>query len=192
LFEKNLRRGEVYGLQNKDGAKLIIWKDKKEVLMISTRSSHSTPVVNTGNSNSKNERIMKPQVVLDYNQGRQGPDLSDQLSTYYTCLRPSIKWYRRVAFELAFGTVLVNSYLIYKEHYTASKVAILQFRESLIRSLLLGIPFEKLKPGVTQKPTGQAKRKLADRKLVEKGGYGRDVRKRCVGCYEKVRQQQRK
>jgi hypothetical protein len=73
--------------------------------------------------------------------------------------------------------------LIYKENYAASKVTILQFRESLVRSLLPGMPFEKLKPGVRQKPTGQAKRKLADHKLVEKEGYGRE---------KQVMQQQRK
>ncbi len=98
VVQKKLGCGEVYGLQNKDGVKLIKWKDKKDVLMISTRPSHSATVVNTGNINSENERIMKPQVVLDYNKGRQGTDLSDQLSSYYTCLRRSIKWYRKVAF----------------------------------------------------------------------------------------------
>jgi hypothetical protein len=87
VVQKNLRRGEVYGLQNKDGVKLIMWKDKKDVLMVSTRPSHSATVVDAGNTNSKNERIMKPQVVLDYNEGRLGSDLSDQLSSYYKCLR---------------------------------------------------------------------------------------------------------
>jgi hypothetical protein len=33
VVQKNLRRGEVYGLQNKDGVKLIMWKDKRDVLM---------------------------------------------------------------------------------------------------------------------------------------------------------------
>ena len=41
FLQKKLRRGEAYGLQNKEGIKLILWKDKKDVLMISTRSSHS-------------------------------------------------------------------------------------------------------------------------------------------------------
>jgi hypothetical protein len=82
---------EVYGLQNKDGVKLIMWKDKKDVLMISTRPSHSATVVNSGSTNSKNERIMKLQVALDYNEERLGSDLSDQLSSHYTCLRRSVK-----------------------------------------------------------------------------------------------------
>jgi hypothetical protein len=37
ILEENLIRGEVEGLQNKDGIKLIRWKDKNDVLMISTR-----------------------------------------------------------------------------------------------------------------------------------------------------------
>ena len=73
---------------------------------------------------------------------------------------------------------------------TWNKVTILQFRESLVRSLLLGMPFEKLKPGPSQKPIGQTKRKLADHKLEEKEGSARNVRRRCAGCYEKISQQQ--
>jgi hypothetical protein len=29
FFKKKLKRGEAYGLQNKEGIKLIMWKDKK-------------------------------------------------------------------------------------------------------------------------------------------------------------------
>ena len=89
--QRKLRRGEVYGRQNRDGIKLIKWKAKRDVLMISTRPSHSTTVTDSGKTNFQNERVMKPQVVLDYNEGRQGTDLSDQLSAYYPCLRKSIK-----------------------------------------------------------------------------------------------------
>ena len=190
IFENDLSRGEVYGLQNKDGIKLIRWKDKNDILMISTRPSHSASIVDSGKLNFQNEPIMKPQVVLDYNEGRQGTDLSDKLSTYYTCLRKSVKWYRKVAFELVFGTALVNSYLIYKENYAKSKVTVLQFRESLVRFLLLGTPMERLKPGPKQLSASHSKRKLADHKLEEKEASARDVRRRCAGCYEKIREQQ--
>jgi hypothetical protein len=158
--------------------------------MISTRPSDSATVVDTGNINSKNERIMKPQVVLDYNEGRIGTDLSDQLSSYYTCLRRSIKWYRKVAFELVFGTALVNSYLIYKENYAISKVTILQLRETFVRSLLLGTPIEKLKSGPRQQSASHSKRKLADHKLEEKEGSTCNVGRRYTGCYANGRVQQ--
>jgi hypothetical protein len=87
---------------------------------------------------------------------------------------------------LFFGTAIVKRYLIYKENYVTSEVTILQFRESVVRSLLLDIPFEKLKPSVRQKSKGQAKRKLADHNLEEKEGSGRDIRSRYAGCYEKI------
>jgi hypothetical protein len=85
---------------------------------------------------------------------------------------------------------VVNAYLIYKENYDTSGMAMLQYRESLVRSLLLGVPFENLKPGRRQKSTSQTKRKLTDHLLEEIEGTGRDVRRRCVGCYETIRQQQ--
>lgn len=114
----------------------------------------------------------------------------DQLSAHYTCLRRSINWYRKVPFEFVSSIVLVNSNLIYKENCAANKVIILQFRESPIRSLRLGMLFERLKSDPRQKSTGQTKWKLADDKLEEKEASARDVRWRCVGCYEKIRKQE--
>ncbi len=51
FLQKKLKCGEAYGLQNKEGIKRIMWKDKKDVLMISTRPSHSATVVDTGKTN---------------------------------------------------------------------------------------------------------------------------------------------
>jgi len=70
VVQKKLKRGEVYGLQSNDGIKLIKWKDKRDVLMISTKPSHSATLVETGKTNKSNERIMKPQVIVDYNKGK--------------------------------------------------------------------------------------------------------------------------
>ena len=93
-----------------------------------------------------------------------------------------------MAFELIFGTAVVNSYLIYKENYTTNNITILQFRESLVRSLLLGMPFENMKHGPRQQTTSHLKRKLVYHQLEEIEGPARDVRRRCAGCYEKIRQ----
>ena len=190
VAQKKLKRGEIYALQSNNGVKLIKWKDKRDVLMISTKPSHSATVVETGKITQSNERIMKPQVVIDYNKGKQGIDLSDQLSAYYTCLRRSKKWYHKVAFEMIFGVSIVNAYLIYKENYDKNRMTMLQFRESIVRSLLLGLPYENSKPGPRERSTSQTKRKFADHKREEMEGTARDVRRRCVGCYEKIRQQQ--
>ena len=149
--------------------------------MIITKPSHTMALVDIRKTMPSDERIVKPKVVLDYNKGRQGVDLSDQLSAYYTCLRRSIKWYQKVAFELIFGTSMVNSYLIYKENYATDNITILQFRESLVRSLLFGVPSENLKPGPREQSTSYLMRKLADHKLEEKQVSAREVRRRCAG-----------
>ena len=95
-----------------------------------------------------------------------------------------------VAFELIFGISIVNAYLIYKENYTTSNITILQFRESLARSLLLGILSEHLRPGPVQQSTNRRKRKLGDYKLEEIEGSARSVHRRCTGCYKEARKQQ--
>ena len=91
---------------------------------------------------------------------------------------------------MIFGMSIVNAYLIYKGNYDTRRTTMLQFRESLVRSLLLGVPCENLKPGPGERSTSQTKHKLADHKLEKVEGVARDVRRRCVGCYEKIRQQQ--
>ncbi len=91
---------------------------------------------------------------------------------------------------MIFGVSIVNAYLIYKEYYGTNIMTMLQFRESLVRSLCLGVPFENVKPGPRERSTSQTKRKLADHKLEEKEGSTRNVGRRCTGCYAKGRAEQ--
>ena len=84
VVQRKLKRGEVYGFQSNNGIKPTKWKDKRNVLMTLTKPSHSATLGDIGKTNQANERIMKPSVVLDNNKGKQGIDLSDELSPYYT------------------------------------------------------------------------------------------------------------
>lgn len=63
-----------------------------------------------------------------------GVDRCDQFTSYYSCPRKSVRWYKKVIFHLLDISV-INSYLLYKE-ITKSKISILNFRELLIRGLL--------------------------------------------------------
>ena len=47
--------------------------------------------MDTRKTNKLHEHIIKPQIVLDYNEGKYDSDLLDQLSTYYTCVRRAVK-----------------------------------------------------------------------------------------------------
>ena len=65
MVQKKLKLGKVYELRDNKGIELIKWKDKRDVLMISTKPSHSATLVDTKKTNKANDRVMKPQVTLD-------------------------------------------------------------------------------------------------------------------------------
>jgi len=111
IFKTKLRPGEIIGRENINGIVVAKWHDKRDVSMMSTR--HNINMVGTGKKNRKNESIFKPQIILDYNAGKAGIDLSDQLSSYSSPVRKSIRWYHKVATEVLLGTSVVNALIVY-------------------------------------------------------------------------------
>lgn len=134
VVSAKLKKGEIMGRENEDGIVVSKWKDKRDVLMLSTY--HTLDVVNTGRLNRKREEIQKPQCILDYNAGKAGIDLSDQLAAYSSPVRKSVRWYHKVAIELLMGTSVVNALVVYKLVHPESKISVTKFRVSLVESLL--------------------------------------------------------
>lgn len=91
LCSSKLKKGEVNAQENQFGVKVIIWKDKRNVLMASTRSEDGKNRLPTGRRNRNREHVFKPLAVLAYNSAKKGVDYSDQMSAYYTSLRKSTK-----------------------------------------------------------------------------------------------------
>lgn len=60
----------------------------------------------------------KPTVIADYNKYMLGVDKLDQLTSYYSFLHKSVKWWRKVFFWIL-EVAVVNSYILYKEQTTA-------------------------------------------------------------------------
>ena len=100
------------------------WQSKRDVLMLSTK--HDLKIVATGKRNRINEVVMKPEIIICYNKGKQGIDISDQMASYFTPLRRTIRWYHKVAFEFMLNTTVVNALIIYQE-ITGNNVKIGQF-----------------------------------------------------------------
>ncbi|KAJ8938640.1 hypothetical protein NQ318_015939 [Aromia moschata] len=113
-----------------DKVRTIKWVDKRPVLMITLDPSHKTDLIETGKCNKKGVKIKKPKCILDYNIAMKGVDLSDQMSSYCTVLRKSLKWYRNVCFELLFGTCVVNAWVIYCSAKHA-KISMMEFRKTV-------------------------------------------------------------
>ena len=83
--------------------------------MLTTVPEHTAELSIT--RDKKNGRdVMKPQCVFDYNDAKKGVDYSDQMSSYYSPLRETKKWYKKAAFELLLGTSVVNACILYSKY----------------------------------------------------------------------------
>lgn len=130
--------------------------------------------MDTGKNNRKVEAIFKPKSVLDYNAAKKGVDYSDQMAAYYTTLRKSLKWYKKVILEILTGTTMVNSWIVFNK-IEGEKMEMIKFREIAGRSLV-----GHMKTIQTISP--YRKKSYA---LGKSEGYGKKKRRRCRGCYEK-------
>ena len=172
-----LERGEIFGLENRDGIVVAKWKDKRDVLMLST--CHGLEIETTGKKNRQGVEAKKPKMIIDYNGGKGGVDVSDQLSSFSSSLRKTVRWYHKVAMELLLGTACVNAYLLYRSLPNSKKMTITEFRESIVESML-GLGEET---GSTQ-ATVSRKHELQQTEVRDK--RNRKIRKRCTYCYDEI------
>ena len=93
-----LGSGEVTAFRDGDLLALA-WRaarKKKPVIMLSTECSARSVAVAARQSGS--EPQTKPVVVHTYNQQMNGVDIADQHAVYYSFLRKTVKWWRKLFF----------------------------------------------------------------------------------------------
>nr|XP_012145948.1 PREDICTED: uncharacterized protein LOC105663173 [Megachile rotundata] len=123
------------------------------------------------NVKTKRGFCCKPKIIVEYNKAKTSIDLSDQMSAYSSPLRRTLKWYKKLAFELCLNTAVVNSLFVFQE-VTGQKISITEFRRQLVNEL-------------TQREDEQIPRPAEKilHKLQKKEGDVHKVRKYCSGCY---------
>nr|CAH7723771.1 unnamed protein product [Callosobruchus chinensis] len=99
VINKKLKRGEVVAKENSRGICILKWKYKRDVFMLSTKHAHEIVIVH-----KRTGDIEKPVAGIEYNKAKSSVDLSDQMASYDSALRKTVKWYRKIAIELIFGT----------------------------------------------------------------------------------------
>ena len=82
VTKSKFKKGEVIS-RTREGIVVSKWKDKRDVLMIN--NMHELKMVEVANKRGENK--MKPNMVRDYNNGMSDVDRSDQMVSYYDCLR---------------------------------------------------------------------------------------------------------
>ena len=116
----------------RDGSLLTVtWRaatKKKPLVMLTSSCPHEMVTVR-----SRCTTQQKPLVVDRYNHSMNGVDRADQYTVYYSFVRRSVKWWRKVFFWVM-EVAIVNSYILHK--CTAQRpLTHLEYRRSLVRSL---------------------------------------------------------
>lgn len=173
VVKAKLKRGEVVAQQNEDKTVVLKWRDKRDILMLSTKHDDSlVSFVHRG------QEIRKPATVVEYNHGKAFIDLSDQMAAYAPYVRRTVKWYKRLAFHLLTSTTVVNALHLYNKVNT-KKMGIIKFKEAIIQSLVRPntMPIDR--------PSPSRQKHL----LKEAEGQKRVTRKRCSPCYKTMSRQ---
>ena len=84
--------------------------DRREVCLLSTIHDANEVLV----KNRFGNHVLKPEVIVTYNQHMSGCDLADQLMTSYSFLRHNLKWWRKLFFHLLL-LLLNNTYILNKK-----------------------------------------------------------------------------
>lgn len=166
-------------MENERGVCVLKWRDKRDVLMMSTK--HTTETVET---QRRTGIVNKPKAIIDYNEGKSSIDLSDQMSSYGTALRKSLRWYKKLGVEFILGTTVVNAWVIYNQ-LSNSKMKMAKFREEIIRALFAEKDEEE---GMHERQVDSPTRKsLQAHKFLKRDGLAVKTRKYCKRCYsEKI------
>lgn len=173
VIETQLQRGDFVAQENEDGITVLKWKDKRDVLMLSTKHTDTFTRVNV-----KGKNVSKPTMVLDYNRCKASVDMSDQMTAYSTPLRKTVKWYKKLAIELILNTAVVNAMIMYKET-TKKQVSIVEYRKQLVRYLTCSVRSE------TANLPNEIRPKRRKHELFKKTGPVRQTRRFCVSCYKR-------
>ena len=143
---RKMSRGSVRAYRS--GKMMVLqWQDKRTITMLSTTESCNLVQVHTRRGHTRE----KPQVVQVYNNNMMGVDRLDQMATYYSFLRKSVKWWRKVMFWLL-EVSIVNAYILHSTQLTTHQqppLTHLQFRRALVQGLVshrLHVP-QPLRPG---------------------------------------------
>jgi len=113
----------------KEGVKFLKWTDRRAVMMLTTCESHKCSLIEVTTRGHKS--VQKPDCIISYNNAKKGVDLSDQMSAYYSCLRKTLKWYKKIMIDIFCGTMLVNAWCIHTKFGARKNICILKFRKRI-------------------------------------------------------------
>lgn len=174
VVETKLKKGETVAEQSSNKITMMKWRDQRDVLMLST--CHTAEMVDV---EKRTGTVSKPCMVVEYNKCKSFIDISDQMTAYAPALRRTLKWYKRLAFEILTGTCTVNAMVLYNSIHADKKLSITDFRTKIAEELLYPPTYNVSTPP----------RVATSHKLEQVPGPSRTVRRQCKFCYQRMSQE---
>ena len=95
---------------------------------------HNPEMIKVSNHHGKEK--MKPNIVRDYNNSMSGIDWSDQMLSYHSGLRKTLRWYEKAGVHIL-EIFLTNAFHLYRKFPPNKEIAHLgDFREVIIKKLI--------------------------------------------------------
>ena len=127
-----LRKDRKRNPKKVNGEKVCKWKNKTEVLTISNAQNPEMVKV----SNHRGKEKMQPNIIRDYNNSMFGIDWSDQILSYHSGLRKTLRWYKKAGVRIL-KIFLTNTLYLYRKFSPNQEIAYLvDFREVIIKKLI--------------------------------------------------------
>jgi hypothetical protein len=94
---------------------------KKQVILLSTNSNPTTSEVRRRLRGQEEERVIeKPDMILEYNKFMGGVDVHDMMLYTYLDERKTLKYYKKVIFNVM-NRMVLNAYILYQENIKPRK-----------------------------------------------------------------------
>ena len=107
VIKEKVQKGDMIW-RSKNDTTVCKWKDKTEVLAIS--NAHNPEMVKVSNRRGKEK--MKPNIVRDYNNSMSIIDRRDQMLSYHSGLRKTLRWYKKAGVHIL-EIFLTNAFYLY-------------------------------------------------------------------------------
>ena len=129
IIKRKLRKGQFTWATNQEVV-VSKWKDKREVLTIS--NAHHTPqLIEVQGKNGKAK--LKPNIVNDYNKHMSGVDRSDQMLSYHSALKKTVRWNKKVGIHIM-EMLVHNAWMLFKK--SGGKITTADFKQQAVEWLV--------------------------------------------------------
>lgn len=147
------------------------WRDKREVMYISTEHDNEEIVT----KNKRGQEKSKPKPIVEYNKYMSGVDRQDQMLSHYPSLRKTLRWNKKIGIHVI-EVMILNAYKLFCSCTDNKKIGFYEFRLAVIGELL-SVDFTRKKD--IKVAENQVQHLMAK---CDKSDKGKMMRKRCRQC----------